>query len=415
MKPILEVHNISKKFLIDHEGVAYLSMRDKLASAFKSKPQQEEFWALKDVSFDVMPGESIGIIGRNGAGKSTLLKILSRITPPTEGSIKIRGRIASLLEVGTGFHQELTGRENIFMNGSILGMKRAEIKNRFDEIVDFSGVEKFLDTPLKNYSSGMQLRLAFAVAAHLDPEILIIDEVLAVGDAEFQKKCMGKMEDVTRGGRTILFVSHNMQAISKLCARGIYLKDGTLEGNNPMGKLIDQYLTENVPANSFSDFKLSEKIIKSDPDFKLDNIVFYQDDKEVFGNVVNGKEIQIEVHYELNITLNRFRVFLDVCDHLGTIIFRSFHDENNFDKLNLNSGSYKSKVAIPANLLGPHSYDFKFYFGVHNVRMMEPVEGISFRIHVEQTGHYNKAYGGQYTAGLLCPSLSWEVNQTNKS
>lgn len=228
MKPIIEVRDISKKFFIDHERPAYLSLRDRIASAFEPSTKQEEFWALKDVSFDVMPGDSIGIIGKNGAGKSTLLKVLSRITPPTDGTITIRGRIASLLEVGTGFHQELTGRENIFMNGSILGMKRQEIKQRFDEMVDFSGVEKFLDTPLKNYSSGMQLRLAFAVAAHLDPEILIIDEVLAVGDAEFQKKCLGKMEDVSKSGRTILFVSHDLNYVSSLCKNVIVLKNGSI-------------------------------------------------------------------------------------------------------------------------------------------------------------------------------------------
>src|SRR5579872_3896351 len=210
MKPVLEIQSISKKFFIDHERMPYYSFRDRLSSLFKSKQKQEEFWALQNVSFNVMPGESIGIVGRNGAGKSTLLKILSKITPPTKGKIISRGRIASLLEVGTGFHQELTGRENIFMNGSILGMKKAEIKSRFDEIVDFSGVEKFLDTPLKHYSSGMQLRLAFAVAAFLEPEIMIIDEVLAVGDAEFQKKCLGKMDDVSKSGRTILFVSHDL-------------------------------------------------------------------------------------------------------------------------------------------------------------------------------------------------------------
>jgi lipopolysaccharide transport system ATP-binding protein len=248
MKPILEVNKISKKFLIDHERPAYLSMRDRMASAFKPKPKQEEFWALKDVSFNVMPGESMGIIGRNGAGKSTLLKIFSRITPPTEGCITIRGRIASLLEVGTGFHQELTGRENIFMNGSILGMKRAEIKNKFDEIVDFSGVEKFLDTPLKNYSSGMQLRLAFAVAAHLEPEILIIDEVLAVGDAEFQRKCLGKMEEVGKQGRTILFVSHNMDAIEALCKQSLFLSDGKFVGRGASAEIIRHYmLNANFP------------------------------------------------------------------------------------------------------------------------------------------------------------------------
>jgi ABC-type polysaccharide/polyol phosphate transport system ATPase subunit len=242
VKPILEVHNISKKFQIDHERSAYLSLRDRIAGVFKPKSKKEDFWALKDVSFNVMPGESIGIIGRNGAGKSTLLKILSRITPPTEGSITVRGRIASLLEVGTGFHQELTGRENIFMNGSILGMKNAEIKSRFDEIVDFSGVEKFLDTPLKNYSSGMQLRLAFAVAAHLEPEILIIDEVLAVGDAEFQKKCIGKMEAVKSQGKTVIFVSHSLGTVKQICPRGILLVEGSVFNDDNIEQVIIQYL-----------------------------------------------------------------------------------------------------------------------------------------------------------------------------
>ncbi len=213
MKPILEVQQVSKRFQIQHQQAAYLSLRDKLSTLFQPRTSKEEFWALRDVSFTVQPGESVGIIGRNGAGKSTLLKILSRITPPSAGKIVLRGRLASLLEVGTGFHQELTGRENIFMNGSILGMKNSEIKSKFDEIVDFSGVEKFLDTPLKHYSSGMQLRLAFAVAAHLEPEILIVDEVLAVGDSKFQKKCIKKMEDVTGEGRTVLFVSHNLPSL----------------------------------------------------------------------------------------------------------------------------------------------------------------------------------------------------------
>jgi lipopolysaccharide transport system ATP-binding protein len=242
MKPILEIQHISKKFLIGHEQLPYYSLRDKLANFFKSNSTKEDFWALKDVSFNVEKGESIGIIGRNGAGKSTLLKILSRITPPTTGKIITRGRIASLLEVGTGFHQELTGRENIFMNGSILGMKRSEIIDRFDEIVDFSGTEKFLDTPLKHYSSGMQLRLAFAVAAHLDPDILIIDEVLAVGDAEFQKKCLGKMNDVVKEGKTILFVSHNLSALQNLCSRAVLLVNGSVHSTGAVSEVIDTYI-----------------------------------------------------------------------------------------------------------------------------------------------------------------------------
>ncbi len=242
MKPILEIENLSKRYLINHENrQPYLSLRDNIAGMFKSKSRKEEFWALRDINFSVNPGESIGIIGKNGAGKSTLLKLLSRITPPTSGRIITRGRIASLLEVGTGFHPELTGRENIFMNGSILGMRRAEILKNFDAIVDFSGVEKFLDTPLKHYSSGMQLRLAFAVAAFLENEILIIDEVLAVGDAEFQKKCMGKMGEVSISGRTVLFVSHNMEAVQTLCNRGILLEKGKIINKGSITDVLSNY------------------------------------------------------------------------------------------------------------------------------------------------------------------------------
>ncbi|HMR57893.1 MAG TPA: ABC transporter ATP-binding protein, partial [Cyclobacteriaceae bacterium] len=243
MLPVLEVKGVSKKFSIRHES-PYLSFRDRVMDLFKpTHSSSEEFWALRDVSFEIQPGESIGIIGKNGAGKSTLLKILSKITPPTQGRIIGRGRIASLLEVGTGFHPELTGRENIFLNGSILGMKRQEIASKFDAIVDFAGTERFLDTPLKHYSSGMQLRLAFAVAAFLEPEILVIDEVLAVGDAEFQKKCIGKMEDVSRSGRTILFVSHNMAAVQSLCTKSILLQRGELKAMGSSANVVAQYLS----------------------------------------------------------------------------------------------------------------------------------------------------------------------------
>jgi ABC-type polysaccharide/polyol phosphate transport system, ATPase component len=244
MKPILEVKHITKQFKIGAKQERYLSLRDVLANPFKKKDNDAKtFLALDDVSFDVYPGESIGIIGRNGAGKSTLLKILSRITPPTSGKITCRGRIASLLEVGTGFHPELTGRENIYMNGSILGMRKSEIDKHFDGIVDFSGVEKFIDTALKHFSSGMQLRLAFAVAAFLEPEILIIDEVLAVGDAEFQKKCLGKMDEVSKSGRTVLFVSHNMGVIAELCKKGILLNYGKLLIQDNVNTVLDKYNT----------------------------------------------------------------------------------------------------------------------------------------------------------------------------
>lgn len=254
LKDILEIRNISKKYTIGAHRKPYLSLRESLLNFAKPSDSDNVFWALKDVSFNVAPGDTVGIIGKNGAGKSTLLKILSRITPPTSGSIITRGRIASLLEVGTGFHPELSGRENVLMNGSILGMRRAEILKNFDAIVDFSGVEKFIDTPLKHYSSGMQLRLAFAVAAFLQNEVLIIDEVLAVGDAEFQKKCMGKMGDVSRSGRTVLFVSHNMSAIAQLCTRGVFLAGGQVQAVGDMHSVISTYITQTstAPAKGFN-------------------------------------------------------------------------------------------------------------------------------------------------------------------
>src|SRR4028119_759978 len=240
-KTIIRVENLGKKYILGHQKQeGYTALRDVMANGAKSlarqiikplgkrmpEPAGEEFWALKDISFEIKQGDRVGIIGRNGAGKSTLLKVLSRITEPTCGRISIKGRVASLLEVGTGFHAELTGRENIFLNGAIMGMSKAEIKNKFDEIVAFADVEKFLDTPVKRYSSGMYVRLAFAVAAHLEPEILIVDEVLAVGDVQFQKKCLGKMGQVASEGRTVFFVSHNMGAISALCDKVIYLAGG---------------------------------------------------------------------------------------------------------------------------------------------------------------------------------------------
>lgn len=244
MKPILEIQNISKKYKIRHNNTPYLKFSDSIAGMFSQKQKsKEEFWALKNIVIDIKEGDTVGIIGNNGAGKSTLLKILSKITPPTSGKIISRGRIASLLEVGTGFHGELSGRENIFLNGSILGMKRTEIKNKFDEIVDFSGTEKFIDTALKHYSSGMQLRLAFAVAAFLEPEILIIDEVLAVGDLNFQKKCLNKIEQISNSeGRTIMMVSHDMTAIRKVCKTCILLETGEVKLQGSMNEVLSEYI-----------------------------------------------------------------------------------------------------------------------------------------------------------------------------
>lgn len=259
-KPIIEIKNIGKKYNITHQRGGYIALRDILAGILKNpfkfakhKAKQiagletkEEFWALRNVNLEINKGDIVGIIGHNGAGKSTLLKILTGITPPTEGEIIMHGRVASLLEVGTGFHPELTGRENIFLNGAILGMTKKEIVKKFDEIVSFSGVEKFLDTPVKYYSSGMHVRLAFSVAAHMEPDILLLDEVLAVGDAEFQKKCLGKMEEVTKGeGRTILFVSHNMEAIQKLCQKVILLEAGQVKAVGKTNDVLGIYLKNN--------------------------------------------------------------------------------------------------------------------------------------------------------------------------
>lgn len=253
MSIVIKVENLGKKYIIRHrQRQRYTTLRDELTKGVKTAlsgkrhklPPKEDFWALKDVAFEVNQGEKLGIIGRNGAGKTTLLKVLSRITDPSLGKVGIKGRIASLLEVGTGFHPELTGRENIFLNGSILGMSRIEIKSKFDEIVDFAETERFLDTPVKRYSSGMYVRLAFAVAAHLEPEILMIDEVLAVGDVQFQKKCLGKMQDVAGEGRTILFVSHQMEAISKLCNRCLLLHQGQIVKTGSPVEVIDHYLSK---------------------------------------------------------------------------------------------------------------------------------------------------------------------------
>ncbi|MDQ4120878.1 MAG: ABC transporter ATP-binding protein [Acidobacteriota bacterium] len=255
MQSVIKVENLSKKFHLRTQRTPDATLRDTIASALKfrraKKEKEDVLWALRDVSFEVEPGATLGIIGRNGAGKSTLLKVLSRITKPSSGKAELKGRVGSLLEVGTGFHLELSGRENIYLNGAILGMSRREIEKKFDEIVAFSDLERFLETPVKYYSSGMYMRLAFAVAAHLEPEILIVDEVLAVGDAEFQKKCLGKMNEVAAGGRTILFVSHNPAALQRLCKTGIYLERGSLKNYGEMRAVLAQYQAD-VDAESES-------------------------------------------------------------------------------------------------------------------------------------------------------------------
>lgn len=329
MKPILEISAVSKRFRIAHELQPYLNIRDRFTQLFSGKKSttSEVFWALKDISFQVAPGESIGIIGKNGAGKSTLLKILSKITPPSSGKIISRGRIASLLEVGTGFHPELTGRENIFLNGSILGMRRHEIQGKFDEIVDFSGVEKFLDTPLKHYSSGMQLRLAFAVAAFLEPEILIIDEVLAVGDAEFQKKCMGKMDEVSKSGRTILFVSHNMGAVNNLCTKAVLLRKGQIAMIDSSAKVVEQYLHDSV--------QLSEKRRKTikalDNSFSMQLPYWVNQAGEEVTTYAYGSDYRLRFEFEFHREIPFLNIGIAVMNRDGSRIFTSHSvDDKNF-------------------------------------------------------------------------------------
>ncbi|MDB5266925.1 MAG: transporter, ATP-binding protein [Parcubacteria group bacterium] len=300
-EPIITVTGLSKKYNITHQRGGYIALRDIIANAFrnpfrflKSKAKsmigretQEEFWALKGIDFEVMKGEAIGIIGSNGAGKSTLLKILSKITPPTEGEVVLRGRVASLLEVGTGFHPELSGRENILLNGAILGMTRKEIASKFDDIVKFSGVEKFIDTPVKRYSSGMYVRLAFSVAAHMEPDILIVDEVLAVGDAEFQKKCLGKMDEVTQTAhRTVLFVSHNMSAIQKLCKRTILLEHGKVKMIGKTDEVIAAYLESN-PLTQEGSLK-TRKDRRGEGNIKLSSFFVENEKGERVNNIFSG-------------------------------------------------------------------------------------------------------------------------------
>lgn len=357
MKPIIEVNHISKKYRIG-EKQSYYSFRDTLTdlakAPFRKKANKSEFWALKDISFKVMPGEVIGIIGRNGAGKSTLLKILSRITSPTKGEIILRGRVASLLEVGTGFHPELTGRENIYLNGAVLGMKRAEINNKFDEIVEFAEISKFLDTPVKFYSSGMYMRLAFAIAAHLDPEILLVDEVLAVGDVEFQKKCLGKMKEVSRQGRTVLFVSHNMNAISTLVDNCILLKEGAIAEIGKKDLVIKKYLEETLKEKGeliYEDKKASKK-----PNIK--RIQLKTSEQNNFH--INNKPLEIEIDFTLPEKIRKTCITLLIRDNRGIACLDfSYFDS---DYLCSKPGTYTLKCKFPKLRLYMGKYTFDVIF-----------------------------------------------------
>ena len=319
-------------------------------------------YSLQDLNFEIQQGDAVGIIGRNGAGKSTLLKILSRVTTPTTGKINIKGRVASLLEVGTGFHPELTGRENIYLNGAILGMRKREIDRKFDEIVDFSGVERYIDTPVKRYSSGMYVRLAFAVAAHLESEILIVDEVLAVGDAEFQKKCLGKMGDISKGeGRTVLFVSHNMSAITSLCNKALYLKNGNLISAGNVSDIVTEYMQDSSIANGEECFGI----------FGDENVVITKT-KISSSDQVNGfhtnTDLIVEVHGEVLQPIFGLVLGFNLWSQFDYEIAYTLHDDVASEVTTTPTGKFVKKFKIPANTLAEGNYSLQFDVGIHNTK-----------------------------------------------
>lgn len=348
----IHIFDLSKSYRIGHnrEKTFRNSIHLGILSNFHSQKTFETFWALKDLSLEIEEGQVLGIIGRNGAGKTTLLKLLSRITYPTRGRFEIHGRVASLLEVGTGFHPELSGRENIFLNGTILGMSRSEVRKRFDEIVDFSGVENFLDTPVKRYSSGMFVRLAFSVAAHLEPDVLIVDEVLAVGDASFQRKCLGKMDEVASVGRTVLFVSHNMGAINQLCKRAIWIDDGVLKRDGPTHDVVYEYLShENVKERKPSQRRGNKKVV-------FDKIELLDRDGNVTETFGMGDDMKLRLILQFNENLPEIVLGLSIVDSAGTRITHILNLDEKFE-ISGNAGDKKEiEILFPRVFLSPGLY-----------------------------------------------------------
>ncbi len=374
---IIKVENLGKKYLIRHEQKgSYTALRDVIAEKFRTLAKKarnpksffqdtdssiEEFWALKDISFEIKRGDTVGIIGRNGAGKSTLLKLLSRITEPTTGRIHLRGRVASLLEVGTGFHPELTGRENIYLNGAILGMTRQEIKEKFDEIVAFAEIEKFLDTPVKRYSSGMYVRLAFAVAAHLEPEILLVDEVLAVGDAQFQKKCMGKMKTVSGAGRTILFVSHNMSVIRRLCSSVILIEKGKIARHSSTEDAIKFYFDNSLQSKSI----LKDRGPAPEKSMHLRSVRLLDESGNIETHFTRNEIGYVEVLYDINVSLSNVHIVCHFVDLEGRIIVSTGDCDVNRNLFSQRKpGTYKAKFKIPTDVLNEGDYSLTFSLGV---------------------------------------------------
>lgn len=391
MAKAIKVENLSKAYQLGDFGTGTISrdlerywarLRGKEDPFLKigetndrtSKGESDVVWSLKDLNFDIEQGDAVGIIGRNGAGKSTLLKILSRVTSPTTGSIKVKGRIASLLEVGTGFHPELTGRENIYLNGAILGMRKAEIKRKFDEIVDFSGVERYVDTPVKRYSSGMYVRLAFAVAAHLESEILIVDEVLAVGDAEFQKKCLGKMSDVSKGeGRTVLFVSHNMAAVQKLCNVGMFLDKGILKAMDSTENIVAQYLTKNSTAELNHSRYGSKKVC-------LQSVNLVNAKKNVTENFYLGDAAIIDLALDFDEDLGGIEVAINIKNNMDELISHITNLDNKFT-IQGDKGTIKSlAIEINSLLYTPGIYTMDIFVMSGEEMLDANVEILSFTI-----------------------------------
>ena len=430
---IITVEHLGKKYSICHQqrnGMRYKALRDvltdqtisvarRLWSAMRSPmppgslvqgPSSEDFWALKNVSFEVNQGDVLGIIGRNGAGKSTLLKILSRITEPTEGRVRVKGRVASLLEVGTGFHPELTGRENIFLNGAILGMHRAEIKRKFDEIVAFAEVEKFLDTPVKRYSSGMYVRLAFAVAAHLEPEILIVDEVLAVGDADFQKKCLGKMSQVATEGRTVLFVSHNMDAVLRLCGAVLRLEAGRVASIGDPTALVTEYLQGNDGVAAARRWDAVEEQPGNDV-ARLAEVFAHDEEGSPRSTFEVQRPIGITMVYEVlrgDIPLvDNFNVY----NEQGIFVFVTHNVRSRYYNRRRSPGRYRSTAWIPGNLLAEGFYsisaalDSEGPFRVH----FHVDQAISFHVTDSMKGDSARGVHVGPFPGVVRPLLEWDV------
>jgi lipopolysaccharide transport system ATP-binding protein len=431
---IIRAENVGKRYVLNHQANpgGYTKFSDVLINAATAplrwlqtanREQQtantkEDFWALKDVSFEIKRGDVVGIIGRNGAGKSTLLKILSRITEPTTGRITLNGRIASLLEVGTGFHPELTGRENIFLNGAILGMSKAEIKSKFDEIVAFAEIEKFLDTPVKRYSSGMYVRLAFAVAAHLEPEILIVDEVLAVGDAAFQKKCLGKMQDVAqKGGRTVLFVSHNMAALSALCSRGLFLNNGFVHFDGATRQAVETYLSAGAPLSG--EVKWEDHASAPGNERVFLNCVRIVSEGATTTEVIMDRSCNIEIEYTNLQEGLQLNASVHLLDKMGVEILASanFHSANlirdEWGDRNYPVGRYRTICTIPANFLNECQYTIRVAL-VSNISTVEILTGEIIGFSAQDTGEMRKQYLGAWI-GLVRPKLAWQTTQISET